>query len=238
MGEVEVDAESERAARLLAAEVTAMELFAEVERRGLIAAGRRDRQISDEIRDLAGSMFGVQKYWHKRIVRSGPHTLQPYKENPPDRVIEADDIVFADFGPIFDGWEADFGRTFVIGDDPVKHRLNADLATIFAAGQQHFLERPDITGEQLFAHVQRLVADAGWEIGIPHTGHTLGEFPHERIEGDKVTYYITPGSDQPLRRADAAGHACHWILELHLVDREHGFGGFYEQLLDLQHQPS
>ncbi|MET7420706.1 M24 family metallopeptidase [Dactylosporangium sp. NPDC005555] len=238
MGEVEVVTESERAARLLAAEAGAMELFAEVERRGLIAAGRRDRQVSDEIRDLAGSMFGVRTYWHKRIVRSGPHTLQPYKENPPDRVIEADDIVFADFGPVFDGWEADFGRTFVLGDDPVKHRLNADLATIFAAGQRFFLDRPDITGEQLFTHVRQLVADAGWEIGIPHTGHTLGEFPHERIEGDKVTYYITPGSDQPLRRADAAGRACHWILELHLVDREHGFGGFYEQLLDLQHRPA
>ncbi|MEU7875714.1 hypothetical protein [Dactylosporangium sp. NPDC049140] len=28
---------------------------------------------------------------------------------------------------------------------------------------------------------------------------------------------------------------CHWILEVHLVDRCRGFGGFYEQLLDLQH---
>jgi Xaa-Pro dipeptidase len=26
-----------------------------------------------------------------------------------------DDIVFADFGPVFEGWEADFGRTWVIG---------------------------------------------------------------------------------------------------------------------------
>ncbi|MEV6923357.1 M24 family metallopeptidase [Dactylosporangium sp. NPDC051485] len=235
--EVVVGSESERAARLLAAEVNAMELFAEVERRGLIAAGRRDREISDTIRDLAHDMFGVQRYWHKRIVRSGPNTLQPYRENPPDRVIDADDIVFCDFGPIFDGWEADFGRTFVLGDDPVKHRLNADLATIFAAGQRYFLDRPDITGDQLFTHMLRLIADAGWELGITHTGHLLGEFPHERIDGDKVTYYITAGSDQPLRRTDSTGRACHWILELHLVDRARGFGGFYEQLLDLQHEP-
>ena len=65
-------------------------------------------------------MFGVSRHWHKRIVRAGPNTLQPYRENPPDRVIGADDIVFCDFGPIFEEWEADFGRTFVLGDDPVK----------------------------------------------------------------------------------------------------------------------
>ena len=31
-------------------------------------------------------------YWHKRIVRSGPNTLLPYRENPPDRAIGTDDI--------------------------------------------------------------------------------------------------------------------------------------------------
>ena len=44
-----------------------------------------------------------------------------------DRVIEADDIAFADFGPIFDEFEADLGRTYVLGGDPAKHRLAADL---------------------------------------------------------------------------------------------------------------
>ena len=54
--------------------------------------------------------FGVSRHWHKRIVRAGPNTLEPYKQNPPDREITADDIVFLDFGPIFEEWEADFGR--------------------------------------------------------------------------------------------------------------------------------
>ncbi|WTW75606.1 hypothetical protein OHA58_07980 [Streptomyces sp. NBC_00009] len=26
---------------------------------------------------------------------------------------------------------------------------------------------------------------------------------------------------------------CHWILEIHLIDRERGFGGFHEEFLDL-----
>jgi hypothetical protein len=141
--------------------------------------------------------------------------------------------VFADFGPIFDGWEADFGRTFVLGDDPVKHRLRDDLPRLFDAGRQYFRDHPDITGEQLFAEVLRLTAEAGWEYGGPLAGHLVGEFPHERIDGDMVEYYVTPGSTHPMRRTDRSGRACHWILEIHLVDRVRGFGGFHEQLLDL-----
>ena len=225
--------EDARAASLRAAQAKAAELFDAVGRRGLIAPGVTERQASDAVRDLAAEMFGIRRYWHKRVVRAGPNTLQPYRQNPPDRVIEADDIVFADFGPIFDEWEADFGRTFVLGDDPVKHRLAADLPVAFAAGRAYFESHPRISGEELFAYVRGLAAEAGWEYGGPHAGHLVGEFPHERIKDDAVGYYITPGSTHPMRRTDSAGRTCHWILEIHLVDRARGFGGFYEQLLDL-----
>jgi hypothetical protein len=36
-----------------------------------------------------------------------------------------------------------------------------------------------------------------------------------------------------MRRLDRAGQVCHWILEVHLVDRTRQFGGFHEELLDL-----
>jgi hypothetical protein len=61
----------------------------------------------------------------------------------------------------------------------------------------------------------------------------VGEFPHEKINGDDVDCYITHGSDEPMRRPDATGKPCHWILEVHLVDRGRAFGGFFEQLLDI-----
>ncbi len=44
---------------------------------------------------------------------------------------------------------------------------------------------------------------------------------------------MTPDNDTPLRRSDRAGWRTHWILEIHLVDEQRGFGGFHEQLLDL-----
>lgn len=36
-----------------------------------------------------------------------------------------------------------------------------------------------------------------------------------------------------MRRVDRNGQICHWILELHVVDRDRRFGGFFEELLDL-----
>ena len=225
--------EDERAARLLAAQANAIALFDEVAARGLVAAGRGEQEVSDQVRDLANEMFGKTRHWHKRIIRSGPHTLFPYRENPPDRVIEADDIAFADFGPIFDEFEADLGRTYVLGDDPVKHRLAADLPVIFAAGRRYFAEHPDITGAELYAEITRLASEVGWSFGNRHSGHLVGEFPHEKIDGKDIESYIAAGNTTPMRRHDKAGRVCHWILEIHLTDPERRFGGFYEQLLDL-----
>ncbi|MDX3380660.1 M24 family metallopeptidase [Streptomyces niveiscabiei] len=227
------DDEPTRAARLLSAQAKAEELFAEITRRGLIAPGEGERAVSDRIRDLANELFGTTRHWHKRIVRSGPNTLAPYRENPPDRLITADDIVFADFGPIFEEYEADFGRTFVLGGDPAKHRLRDDLPEVFRAGRRYFEDTPGITGEQLHAEINRLAAKAGWGLGGWHAGHLVGEFPHEWIDGADVESYITPANTTPLRRTDRAGRRCHWILEIHLVDERREFGGFYEELLTL-----
>lgn len=54
-----------------------------------------------------------------------PHTLYPYTENPPDRILQPDDIAFADFGPIFEEFEADLGRTYVLDKGPDRLRLAA-----------------------------------------------------------------------------------------------------------------
>ncbi len=219
---------------LLDAQNKAAELFAEIERSGMIRAGVREQELSDEIRDLAAERFGVNRHWHKRIVRAGENTLQPYRKNPPDRLITDDDIVFCDFGPIFDRWEADFGRTFVLGDDAGKHALRDDLPRVWAKGQEYFESHQDVTGAELFAHVVELSRNAGWEFGGPHAGHLVGEFPHEKIAGDAIESYIAPGSDRPMRRTDRTGQVCHWILEVHLTDPVRGFGGFYEELLDIR----
>jgi Xaa-Pro dipeptidase len=144
-----------------------------------------------------------------------------------------DDIVFADFGPIFDGWEGDFGRTWVIGDDPVKSRLRDDLAAVFEAGKTYFNAQPDITGEELYGEIIRLATERGWEFGNFHCGHVVGEFPHENFDGERIESAIAAGNTKPMRRTDPSGRIGHWILEVHLVDRDREIGGFYEELLTL-----
>ncbi len=92
-------------------------LFQEIEARQLVKAGKTEKQINTAIFLLADELLQIKKYWHKRIVRAGENTLHPYNENPPDLVVKEDDILFIDFGPILEEWEADYGRTYVIGND-------------------------------------------------------------------------------------------------------------------------
>ena len=226
--------ESDRVAGLLDAEAKAHALFDEVVTRGLIAPGLSESAVSDAVRDLAADMFGTPRYWHKRIVRAGPNTLLPYNANPPERTLDEDDICFLDFGPIFAEWEADFGRTYVLGDDPAKLALRDALTPMWHRGRDYFDAHPDITGEQLYDWVVEQANGQGWDFTAPIAGHLVGEFPHKKISGTAVTSYIAPGSTTPMRRLDPTGRACHWILEIHLISREHSFGGFFEQLLDVR----
>jgi Xaa-Pro aminopeptidase len=225
--------ESIRVERLRDAQAKAVALFDEIERRGMVRPGVGERQLSDEIRDLAADMFGVTRHWHRRVVRAGENSLLPFHADPPDRVMADDDIAYLDLGPIFEEWEADFGRTFVLGEDPDKLALRDALPRVWQAGRTFFEANADITGAQLYEHVVGLAQAEGFEFGAPNAGHQLGEFPHKKISGDDARFYVAPGSDEPMRRTDPTGRVCHWILEVHLVNRARGFGGFYEQLLDV-----
>lgn len=225
--------EEERGKELREAQSKAEGLFHEIETQGLIRAGISESRLNADIYALAEKMYGISTYWHKRIVRAGKNTLLPYAENPPDLTIGEDDILFLDLGPVFEKWEADFGRTFVLGSDPVKHKLSRDVGQAFAEGKQYFNDTPEITSDALFHHACSLATKFGWEFGGPIAGHLIGQFPHERIPDDKVTLYVHPKSHLPMRSLDEKGQHRHWILEIHFVDKAREIGGFYEELLTL-----
>lgn len=225
--------EGQRAAELLEAQRKAEGLFNEVERRGMIRPGITEKTLNGEIYALAEEMYGITTYWHKRIVRAGENTLLPYAENPPDLKIGEDDILFLDLGPVFETWEADFGRTFVIGNDPVKQKLQRDIGSAFADGKRHFHATPGITAKALFDYAVSLAAKYGWEFGGEIAGHLIGQFPHERIADDKVSLYVHPKNDLVMRTRNEEGQPRHWILEIHFVDRARKIGGFYEELLTI-----
>ncbi len=222
---------SERHRALRDAETKAAHLFAETQARGLIRPGVSEKALNTQIYELAFELYGIRKYWHKRIVRAGRNTLEPYRENPPDLVIGDDDIVFFDFGPVFEDWEADFGRTYVLGPDERKRRLQADIEACWWLGKAHFDSHPDITGSELRRFVIDLCTERGWEYAQAHCGHLIGNFPHERILGDEVVNYIHADNDIRMRDPGIDGQPRDWILEIHFIDREEQIGGFFEQLL-------
>ena len=214
--------------RLLAAQRKAEALFADVIARGLIKPGKLESDVSAGIFALAQSQFGVRRHWHKRIVRAGPNTLLTYDEDSADLRISEDDVVFLDFGPVFDAWEADFGRTYALGADPRKHQLVRDLTDAFQRGKELFQRTPQLTAGELYDFVAALAGPGGWEFGATTAGHPIGHFPHERPFGHPRPLSIRHGNDLSLRELDGKGMVRHWILEIHFVDRIQKFGGFFE----------
>jgi Xaa-Pro aminopeptidase len=208
-------------------------LFAEVVDSGLIRAGVLESELSDEIHDIARRRFGVRRHWHKRVVRCGSNTVLTYQSDPPDRRTTDDDVVYLDFGPLFEEWEADFGRTYVIGQDPLKHKLVADIEAAFARGKRRYSEDPQLTAGGLYDFVCELAKEAGWEFVAPTAGHLIGHFPHETAPGDSKRFSIRHGNPTQLREPDANGARRHWILEIHFADRARTFGGFCEELLTI-----
>jgi Xaa-Pro dipeptidase len=224
-------AEDTRRAQLEAAQAQALKLFDAIERDGLIRQGFSEREVEDRIGELAQREFGVRKHWHRRIVRAGANSITIAGDNPPVRTIEADDIVYVDLGPVFEAWEADIGKSYVLGGDPQKHRLVADLPRVFERVQAHYQSDPDITGAALYAFAQEAAADAGWRFGGKIAGHIVSEFAHALIPGDRALNRIGPQNPKPMSDSDGKGRVRHWILEIHLVAPDGGFGGFFERLL-------
>jgi Xaa-Pro dipeptidase len=210
--------------KLQEAEQKALRLFDWIEGADLIKAGRSEQEISAVIFQYAEDLFGIKKFWHKRIVRAGLNTLCPYDDSPPNRIIEQDDIVFIDLGPVFDEWESDIGRTFVIGNDPEKIRLAKDAEDCWFLLQERMQQNTKMTANELYRFAELLAKERGWLFGGNIAGHLIGKFPHDNIATEKIMNYIHP------LNFDVIDRTKHWILEIHLIHPERSYGAFFEQL--------
>ena len=216
---------------LVEAERKAQQLFNEIENKHILIAGNSENKINELIFELAFNMFGIEKYWHKRIVRCGKNTLFPYNENPENLILKKDDILFLDFGPIFEEWEADFGRTYVVGNDPSKKKLKNDIEKAWYEGKKYFNSKTEITGAQLYSYCNKLAKKYGWEFGGEIAGHIIGQYPHEKLEKEDKTNYIHPENHTNMFDLNKEGEKKNWILEIHFINKEKEIGGFFEQLL-------
>jgi Xaa-Pro aminopeptidase len=218
--------------KLMFAQQKTKELFDIVEKRGLILAGKSESELSAEIVKLAKDLFGMEEHWHKKIVRAGVNTLQPYSANPPDRIIQKDDIVFLDFGPNFEGWETDLGRTYVLGNDPLKLKMKRDVEAAWREANAWYAKQSSLTGAEFFSYVTDLAKRYGYEFGGDIVGHIIGRYPHEQPNPMDLSLDAHPDNHVSILSLDKQGNKRHWMLEIQFVDRKNGIGGFYEQLLE------
>lgn len=223
--------EDTRLQQLIAAEERALELLAVIEASGIVAPGRRESEVDADIAAIAERQFGVTRHWHKRLVRTGVNTLCVFADNPEERVIEPNDTVYLDLGPVFEEWEADIGQTYAVGDDPARHALIAALPQVFEETRAHANADPDITGAGLYALACAAAESRGYIFGGKIAGHTVGEFPHLTWPGAREHTRIYPENPNRLSDPDHLGRKRFWIIETHLIAPDRSFGGFYERLL-------
>src|SRR5438034_11025382 len=149
--------------KLLNAQYVSVQFFKAIEENNLIIAGKSEEQLNSELCDLALNRFGIEKHWHKKIVRTGKNTLAIYPDNPPNRTIEKDDILFIDFGPIVEGYEADIGRTYVLGNNPQKVQLKNDVEDAWYEIQEWYQQQKVARASDLFQLAVDKAKKYGWE---------------------------------------------------------------------------
>jgi Xaa-Pro aminopeptidase len=218
--------------QLLHAQDLSIQLFNAIEGNKLIVPGKTEAQLSEEVCSLALQEFGIRRHWHKKIVRAGKNTLATYQEDPPDRVIEEDDILFIDLGPVVSGYEADIGRTYVLGSNVRKLKLKHDVEAAWVEIQAWYRCQTSIQACALFHYAARKAEEYGWEFGGVIAGHIVGKYPHEQpLDPFSLELDIHPDNPNDIFLRDEEGNERHWILELQFVDRDNEIGGYFEQLI-------
>ena len=214
------------------AEKITLELFEAVEKSNLLIPGKSEAQLSSAISLLAAEKFGIENHWHKKIVRAGKNTLCIYPDNPPDEIIQEDDIVILDFGPIVDGYEADLGRTYVMGNNAGKSKIKQDVEKVWYEMRNWYKEQTFLKSSDFFQYAVEKAGEYGYIFGGEIAGHIVGRYPHEQPAGPKsLELDIHPKNHNDMFLLDANGDKRHWILELLFIDTKNQIGGYFEQLL-------
>ena len=184
---------------------------------GQIEAGMSEAQIKDLVEKSFASV-GVKKFWHPSKIRLGPDTTKNFRElsDPNLRTLQGD-LCFLDLGPILEDHEADFGRTFAVGE-----KLKPPIAR---ASEEIFLQTAEkwksdgLTGLGLFNYASGLADRHGYVLNPLMSGHRLGDFPHKIFSSAKLFELgIAPTENL-------------WVLEIHLIDEKNQRGAFFEDIL-------
>jgi methionine aminopeptidase len=218
--------------KLLAAEKISQQLFEEIEKNNLIVPGKTERQLNEEVSKLAYEKFGIENHWHKKIIRTGKNTMAIYNDNPPDLTIQKDDILFIDYGIIADGWESDFAKTYVLGNDERKLKIKKDVEKAWHETQTWYKKQNHLKANEFFKYIVNKANEYGYTFGGVIAGHIVGKYPHEQPADPKsFDLDVHPDNHNDMFLLDANGNERNWILEMHFVDKKNNMAAYMEKLL-------
>jgi Xaa-Pro aminopeptidase len=175
----------------------------------------RGGEIAQEVLEA----MGMDRLWHRNVVRFGPGTLETFHGDfQPDYVLQADDIFYVDLGAVWDGHEGDAGDTFVVGND-------AEMAACAEAARALWTDvaarwRNDgLDGQALYDHARQRAEAMGWRLNWEVKGHRVSDFPHAIYKAGALGEFDRP---------PATGL---WILEIQIAHPTRPIGAFFEDLL-------
>ncbi len=161
--------------------------------------------------------IGVSKFWHPAKFRIASDTVKSFRELADRNIkLSISDIFFIDVGPVIDQHEADYGKTFCLGEEtsPI-----ADASITIWNKTAALWREQAVSGEALYSFADRCAAELGYRLNPLMTGHRLGDFPHSLFS--KEGLFSLPFS--------AAANL--WVLEIHIVSDLLKRGAFFEDIL-------
>jgi methionine aminopeptidase len=175
----------------------------------------RGGEIAQEVLEA----MGMERLWHRNVVRFGPGTLETFfGDFRPDYVLKDDDIFYVDLGVVWDGHEGDAGDTFVVGDDPEMHACAQAARTLWTDVARRWREE-NLSGAALYAHAAARAEAMGWRLNWEVKGHRVSDFPHAIYKAGALGEFDAP----PVTGL--------WILEIQIAHPTRPIGAFYEDLL-------
>ncbi|MCP4911554.1 MAG: aminopeptidase P family protein [Oligoflexia bacterium] len=182
--------------------------------RNKIQAGMTEAEGHEIIKEVCLEN-GAEKFWHPSKFRIDFDTNKSFREPSENQTpLTLGQLYFVDFGPVFQGYEADLGDTFKLGEpsfiNPAKEVFD-ELKSLW--------KEDKISGEKLYLKARELAQSKGLSLNEKMVGHRLSDFPH-------AIYYR--GSLESCEKTPIEGA---WVLEIHLIDQKNKCGYFYEDLL-------
>lgn len=185
-----------------------------------LKVGMTTREALDMAAEQLQAM-GASHTWHPTYIRFGDDTVRPPREGiDPLRTLRATDIVVIDLGPVWDGYEGDYGDTFVFGESALHRDCFKVLHEVFDETREAWMR--GMTGCELYDFAEERAISKGWRLSRNLAGHRIADFPHALF------------GNQELAALEITPSEMVWVLEIQLCHPTEPVGGFFEDILMLE----